>query len=232
MKHLAILLATVLTVTACQEAKTPVGLEDATNAENPTNTRASASGDERCVGTRSGTFENVYVPVGQTCTLQNSTVRGNVKALPSSRLFMTNNRVQGNIDGDEAVLVHVRGGTVGGSIQIKEANNSSVLGASISGGTVLTQGNIQIEKMNTGGILVADVVLRKGNIKVEENRTRSRFEVVRNRVAQNVQVFKNLGTNAKFVRNNTIGQIVQCKENQAPFTGGPNRAGDAQDQCF
>lgn len=86
--------------------------------------------------------------------------------------------------------------------------------------------------MNTGGILIADVVLRKGNIKVEENTTRSRFEIVRNRVAQNVQVFKNLGTNSKFVRNNTIGQIMQCKQNQSPFVGGPNKAGDAEDQCF
>lgn len=145
---------------------------------------------------------------------------------------MSNNRVKGNIDGDEAVLVHVRGGTVGGSIQIKEANNTSVVGASITGGTVLSKGNIQIEKMHTGGTVITDVVLTKGNIKVEENTTRSRFEIVRNRVGQNVQVFKNRGSNAKFVRNNRIGQIVQCRENQRPFTGGPNQAGDSQDQCF
>ena len=227
MKYPAILLAAAVTVIACQDANEPAGInEDAMNAQ------VGTTSDERCVGTLSGTFENVFVPVGKTCTLQNSTVQGNVKALPNSRLYMTNNRVKGNIDGDEAVLVHVRGGTVEGSIQIKEANSPSALGASITGGTVLTQGNIQIEKMNTGGILIADVVLTKGSIKVEENLTRTRFEIVRNRVAQNVQVFKNRGTNQKFVRNNRIGQIVQCKENQRPFTGGPNQAGDAQDQCF
>jgi hypothetical protein len=208
----------------------PVGIdEDVTDGVGA----LALSGDTPCVGTLSGrTFENVFVPVGKSCTLRNSTVKGNVKALPNSRLFMSNNKVEGNIDGDEALLVQVRGGTVGGSIQIKESYSPSLIGAEISNGTVLTQGNIQIEKMNTGGILIADVRLIKGNIKVEENVTRSRFEVIRNRVGQNVQVWKNRGTNRKFVRNNTIGQIVQCKENQSPFVGGPNAAGDAEGQCF
>jgi hypothetical protein len=227
MKYWAILLALVFA--ACQDTQ-PVGIdEEVTNGSGA----LGLSGDTRCVGTLSGrTFDNVYVPVGKSCTLQNSTVKGSVKALPNSRLYMSNNKVDGNIDGDEALLVRVRGGTVGGSIQIKDSYSPSLLGAEVSSGVVLTQGNIQIQEMNTGGILIADVRLLKGNIKVEDNLTRSRFEVIRNRVGQNVQVFKNRGTNRKFVRNNIIGQIVQCKENQSPFVGGPNTAGDAEDQCF
>lgn len=234
MKRVTLIAAAVFAA-ACQGTTDPIPVSSSSADGRSGNGGGSGGGgsssDERCVGTVTGTFENLYVPVGETCTLQNSTVNGNIKALPESRLYMTNNRVEGNIDGDEAVLVHVSGGTVGGSIQIKEANNSSEVGASVSGGTVLTQGNIQVEKMNTGGIRIADVVLTKGSIKVEENITQSSFEVVGNRVAQNVQVFKNRGPNQKFVRNNVIGQIVQCKENEN-FTGGPNQAGDAQDQCF
>jgi len=229
MKHLAGFLLTALAVIACQDGTEPIGIdEEIVNGPNS----VELSGDTRCVGTLTGTFDNVFVPVGKSCTLKNSTVKGNVKALPNSKLFMRNNRVDGNIDGDEAILVQVRGGTVGGSIQIKEAFSPNVLGAAVYDGTVLTQGNIQIEKNETGGILIRDVHLRKGNIKVEENITRSSFNVVRNRVAQNVQVFKNRGTNQKYVRNNTIGQIVQCKENRSPFVGGPNSAGDAEGQCF
>lgn len=229
MKHPAILAATALAVFACQDARQPVAIDDEiTNGPGT----LQLSGDTPCVGTLTGTFDNVFVPVGKTCTLVNSTVKGNVKALPDSRLFMRNDRVAGNIDGDEAILVQVRGGTVGGSIQIKEANSPNALGAAVYDGTVLTQGNIQIEKMNTGRIRIADVVLRKGNIKVEENVTHTRLDVIRNRVAQNVQVFKNRGDGPKFVRNNVIGQIVQCKENEEPFVGGPNQAGDAEDQCF
>jgi hypothetical protein len=228
MKHLAILLAATLAVVTCQVTQ-PAGIDgDTTNGPDG----VELAGDTRCVGTLTGTFDNVFVPVGKTCTLANSTVHGNVKALPNSRLFMRNNRVGGNIDGDEAILVQVRGGTVEGSIQIKDSNSPTALGAEVSSGTVLTQGNIQIQEMNTGGILIADVRLSKGNIKVEENVTGSSFKIVRNRVAQNVQVFKNRGTNEKFVRNNTIGQIIQCKENQKPFVGGPNTAGDAEGQCF
>jgi hypothetical protein len=233
MKHRAMLLALAflggIAFFACEDMQ-PVGIdEDVTDGAGA----LALSGDTPCVGTLSGrTFDNVFVPVGKTCTLRNSTVKGNVKALQNSRLFMSNNRVGGNIDGVAALIVQVRGGTIEGSIQIKDSNSPSLIGAEVSGGTVLTQGNIQIQEMDTGGIVIADVRLLKGSIKVEDNRTRSRFEVIRNRVAQNVQVFKNLGPNRKFVRNNTIGQIVQCKENQAPFVGGPNTAGDAQDQCF
>src|SRR5687767_29653 len=59
---------------------------------------AGVSGEVRCVGTLSGTFDNnVIVRVGETCTLQNSTVKGNVKALENARLFMSNNHVRGNV---------------------------------------------------------------------------------------------------------------------------------------
>jgi hypothetical protein len=97
---------------------------------------------------------------------------------------------------------------------------------------VLTQGNIQIIKMNTGGIRIADVRLEKGNIKVEENSIGSGLEVVRNSVAQNIQVNKNRGGGGTAVRGNRVFQIVQCKENTSPFVGGPNTAAEAEGQCF
>jgi hypothetical protein len=31
---------------------------------------------------------------------------------------------------------------------------------------------------------------------------------------------------------NRVFQIVQCRENTSPFTGGPNTAGEAEAQCF
>ena len=44
--------------------------------------------------------------------------------------------------------------------------------------------------------------------------------------------FVNRGAGAKLVRGNTVGQTLECKENTRPFTGGPNRAGEAKEQCF
>ena len=189
-------------------------------------------GDARCVGTLTGTFDNVTVPSGETCTLQNSTVNGNVKALENARLFMSNNHVRGNVEGDKARIVQVSGGTVDGNIQIKDGSSPSELGASVTGGTVVTGGNIQIEKMNTGRVLVADARVHKGNIQITENNTSTSLEILRNDVAQDLQVFKNRGAGSKAVSGNTVGQDLQCKENSSPFTGGPNSAGETEEQCF
>jgi hypothetical protein len=224
----------------CGDSQTP--MDPATSSETAvagsTDTSGSTGGqtgsDENfdCVGTASGTFANVFVPPGRTCYLQRSTVNGNVLAREGARLFVSDTRVQGNIDGVEARVVQVRGGSLGGSIQIQEGSSPGELGAAVSGGTVLTQGNITIQKMNTGTIRIADVVLQKGNIQVQENAVGSGLEIVRNRVAQNLQVFVNRGSGAKTVRGNTVGQTLECKENTSPFTGGPNRAGEAKEQCF
>jgi hypothetical protein len=184
-----------------------------------------------CRGTVRGTFANVFVPAGATCRLQRSTVNGNVLAREGSRLYVSDTRVAGNIDGVEARVVQVKGGSLGGSIQIADGSSAGELGAAVDG-TVLTQGNIQIIKMNTGSIRISGVQLKKGNIKVEENSTGSSLEVVRNQVAQNIQVNKNSGSGSKAVRGNRVFQIVQCKENTSPFTGGPNTAAEAEGQCF
>jgi len=233
MKRLFMVLGLALT-TACDSAQEP---------NRTTGDPAAAPGDAgatpintdenfNCRGTVSGTFANVFVPAGATCRLQRSTVNGNVLARERSRLYVSDTRVAGNIDGVEARVVQVKGGSLGGSIQIADGSSAGELGAAVYGGTVLRQGNIQIVKMNTGSIRIADVRLEKGNIKVEENSTGSGLEVIRNSVAQNIQVNKNRGGGRKAVRGNRVFQIVQCKENTSPFVGGPNTAAEAEGQCF
>jgi hypothetical protein len=222
--------------TACGTAQLPTG-DSGSPSDAPGGTGEGPTGidtDENfdCTGTVSGTFANVFVPAGATCTLQNSTVNGNVLAREDARLYVSDTRVAGNIDGVEARVVQVQGGSLGGSIQIADGSSPDELGAAVYGGTVLTQGNIQIIKMNTGSIRIEDVRLEKGNIKVEDNATGSSLEIVRNYVAQNIQVFKNRGSGPKAVRDNRVLQIVQCKENTPPFAGGPNDAAEAEGQCF
>jgi hypothetical protein len=231
MKRLFLTLG-VLVAGCSDDTRTPT--DPSTSDPTTTATGGPANADENfdCVGTAAGAFANVFVPAGRTCYLQRSTVSGSVLAREGSRLFVSDTRVQGNIDGVEARVVQVRGGSLGGSIQIQEGSSAGELGAAVYGGTVLSQGNITIQKLNTGTIRIADVVLRKGNIQVQENAVGSRLEIVRNRVAQNLQVFVNRGRGAKVVRGNTVGQTLECKENTPPFTGGPNRAGEAKEQCF
>lgn len=238
MKRLFMALGLAL-ATACDSTQEPSATGDSSLNPGdvpgaPTDQVTPISTDENfdCRGTVSGTFANVFVPTGATCRLQGSTVNGNVLARERSRLYVSNTRVAGNIDGVEAKVVQVKGGSLEGSIQIADGSSPGEVGAAVYGGTVLSQGNIQVIKMNTGTIRIADVRLVKGNIKVEENAIGSGLEVVRNRVAQNIQVNKNRGGGAKAVRGNRVFQIVQCKENTSPFVGGPNAAGEAEGQCF
>jgi hypothetical protein len=125
----------------------------------------------------------------------------------------------------------VRAGRVDGSIQVQDGNSPWVVGVRIYGGTILTQGNITVKKMTTGTISITDAVLQKGNIQVQENTTGTMLEILRNRVAQNLQVFVNAGGASKTVRGNTVGSTLSCKDNQLPFVGRPNVAGDVEGQC-
>lgn len=230
MNHPLIILCLAI-VTACSSAQGPLDQSAGGPAADPPTTGTETDENFECSGTVRGTFANVFVPAGASCTLQGSTVNGNVLAREGSRLYVSDTRVAGNIDGVEAAVVQVRGGSLGGSIQIADGSSPGDLGAAVSGGTVLSQGNIQIIKMRTGHIRIADVSLEKGNIKVEENSTGSGLEVEGNSVAQNIQVFKNRGEGGKTVRHNRVGQVLQCKENAAPFVGGPNAAAEAEGQC-
>lgn len=232
MKRIFITLGVVL-LAACDMASDATGANTQRGAGTAADPRI-VSTDENfdCVETVTGTFANVFVPAGATCYLQNATVNGNVLAREQARLYVSNTYVQGNVDGVEARLVHVEGGSLGGSIQIADGSSPGELGAAVFGGTVLTQGNIQIIKMNTGSIRIADVRLEKGNIKVEDNVTGTGLEVLRSYVAQNIQVNKNRGDGSQAVRDNRVLQIVQCKENTPAFQGGPNNAAEAEGQCF
>ena len=227
---IARVLSLCLALAAC-DSGTGIDAPNALSAGDESATTVNADGDYNCTGTVTGTFENVIVPPGATCRLQRADVKGNVLAKERATLYVSGTDVEGNVDGVEARLVQVNGGTIGGSIQIADGSSEGELGAAVYGGTVLTQGNIQIIKMRTGSIRIEDVRLEKGNIKVEDNSTSRSMVVENNVVAQNVQVLKNRGSGSKSVRHNTIGQAVQCKENSAPFTGTPNRAGDAEDKC-
>jgi hypothetical protein len=227
-KHLAGLpVLAGLLVVACGETPTPT--EPTGNAPSLAVTGSTTS----CVfSLPPGTYDNVEVPPGATCSLNNVIILGSVKALENARLYMFNDQVRGNVDGDKAASVFVASSRVGGSIQIKEGTSPNEYGAAVYAGTVLEQGNIQVEKMRTGAVYIVGVRLEKGNIKVEENTTTFDFRVESNLVPRNIQVFKNTGPNAKFVWLNIAGEAVQCFDNQLPFTGGPNTAPVRQGQCF
>lgn len=224
----------IAALTACaSDSAGGLGPSDPRNLEGidvDTLTRVNAEGDYYCRSGVTGTFENIIVPEGATCTVASATMKGNFLAKDGARLYVLEVAIKGNIEGAEAAVVHVRGGRIEGNIQAQEGSSEGE-GIRVSGGTVLTQGNITIKKMRTGTITITDTYLVKGNIQVQENTVGDAIQITGNRVAQNLEVFVNDGNGAKVVTGNRVSQKLSCKDNQGPFTGTPNQAGDVEGQC-
>jgi hypothetical protein len=190
--------------------------------------------DTLCVGTLTGPHDNVVVPPGATCTLLNAQVQGSVKALEDSELRGGVNTVQGNVIGDKAEVVIFNASTVRGNIEIKEGEDDNPGRDVDIFNTTVQEGNIKVEKM-TGDITVEESHVLKGNIQIFENLisgTIFGLDIIRSDTAQDLQVFKNKGPEPKTVTGNTVGQNLQCFENDPPFEGGPNTAQKAEGQCF
>jgi cytoskeletal protein CcmA (bactofilin family) len=193
----------------------------------------AAAGDTMCTGTLTGTFDNVVVPVGHTCFLENARVRGNVKVLEDAQFFGVNNIISGNVEGDKASSVIVDRSTVRGNISIIEAHDVEFFSAAVLD-SYLPNGNIEIKQGRRfhGDWNVLGNTLKKGNIQVEENDAIFSSWIRENTVGGNVQVVKNTGPAEKVVTDNVIHKNLQCKENEEPFVGQPNAVGGkAEEQC-
>lgn len=205
---------------------------------------AASANDFQCVGAvPTGTFDNVVVPAGATCTLSNATVRGNIAVQPQGALYATNNDVHGNIESTKPRFVWLDDNEVGGRVWAKEA---------AVGADPLTiwfcnnriGGNVQIEKIVASfGIIVGpgsgcpgvgggNTV--GGNLILLENvigPSIGGINVTANTVRGNLQFFKNTGPGPKHVHANTIHEDLQCFENSPGMSGTGNVARKAEGQC-
>jgi hypothetical protein len=209
---------------------------------------SAAANDFTCVGlVIGGTYDNVVVPQGASCTIFSATITGSIKALPDSALDVRTSEIAGNVHGDKAEDFFVVTNTIGGNVEVKEGEASSAsLDVLVRGNTFrkgplvtlnpgpFTWGNIKVEKMR--GDIFVDQNMGVQNIQLQENlvvlAANEELRLQGNSVAGNAQVFKNKGTGDKFVTGNTVGGNLQCTENDPPFVGGPNTASQAQGQCF
>jgi hypothetical protein len=206
----------------------------------------AAADDFQCVGVVTlGSFDNVIVPEGASCDITNSQIRGNIKALRDSTLFVAGgNTIGGNVEGDKARDVEIFNRVALGLLPNIIHGNGVIVEDSVETficGAVLPKGDIIVVK-NRGGLLGiggpfcaffgGGNTVERGNIKVEDSFNTFSFEVSDNRVGQNVQVYKNMGGATKRVANNIAGESVQCFGNAPPFIGGPNMAPKREGDCF
>jgi hypothetical protein len=124
--------------------------------------------------------EEVEVPDGASCTLNGTTVEGNVTVGRESTLEARSVAVDGDLQGRGALAVNVVDSTVDGNIQVDDGGSSTVAGTTIDGdlqwddqegaleatGNTI-DGNLQAEG-NRGGLTVEDNTIN-GNLECEDN---------------------------------------------------------------
>ncbi|ADB33460.1 hypothetical protein Kfla_4429 [Kribbella flavida DSM 17836] len=94
-----------------------------------------AHAEERvCRGTLGAvTVDNVRVPVGASCTLNRTTVKGTVKVESNARLSTSSARVNGNVQAEGHAHVYLYASTVGGSVQLKQGRTASLRSNQVKG---------------------------------------------------------------------------------------------------
>lgn len=160
--------------------------------------------ETRCIGALTGSHDNVVVPQGAVCSLQDARLNGSVTVSRGGALTISGRtHINGNViseDGGAYVRIIGPSVTVDGNVQIKYNFGAST----IQRGTVI-HGSFQY--VENSGPLFANGAF----------------------IGSDFQLFSNTG-GATLTRN-VIRQNMQCKENTPAPTGSGNRAGDKEDQC-
>jgi hypothetical protein len=89
---------------------------------------SGAGNDATCSGTLPpGTYDNVTVPAGSSCTLNSShVIQGNLKMEPGAlTVDVRNTSVGGNVEGDSYDRLDLHSVTVGGSVKAKKAASNN-----------------------------------------------------------------------------------------------------------
>lgn len=160
--------------------------------------------DTTCTGKLRGSHDNVIVPQGANCELDDARLNGSVYVQRNGALVISGRTfVNGNViseDGGRFVRIVGQSVRVGGNVQIKYNYETSAIqpGATI-------RGSLQYVE-NPGSLFVTGVF-----------------------IGSDLQLFKNTG--GATLTDNTIRQNMQCKENIPAPVGGGNRAGNKEDQC-
>jgi hypothetical protein len=181
-----------------------------------------------------GSFDDVKVPSGATCTLDGSKVKGNVQVESGGALVTTGTRVESDIQADEARYIQILAGTqVGGNVQIKKTTGVPPLAAAnqvcdtkIGGDLQLDESEAPFEIGCSGGNRV------NGNLQIDDSDVQSGTIVVANNgVRGDLQYKDNRTRSSADISDNTIGQNLQCSDNNPIPMGSGNVAGDPDDQC-
>ena len=200
-----------------------------------------------------GTFDDVTVPRGGSCTLNDSTVAGNVKVKRDAFFQATRTDIARGVHADDALTVFIdTGSSVGRSVEVDDTAQVFIFNATIGRdievddaaevvqicGTTVTKGDVEVTDSGID-ILIGDPQAVEcagntvnGDIEVKHNRVEIEFVVRGNTISDDLEVIRNRGTIEKFVQDNTGGDELECFGNEAPFTASGNTGwAEKEGQC-
>lgn len=178
-----------------------------------------------------GTYDNVIVPYGRSCSLNQTTVTGNLKVEENCYFFGWYITVDGNVQADGAERVQLLWSTVHGDVQAKNIwDYFELLGTDVGK-------NAQVQDSRSRVFFAFSEV--GGNLQVEGNY--GSIRLVQNDVGGAIQANKNTGpiittgriiTTGPIIIDNDIGENLQCFDNAPPPAGfGNNAGGNIDGQC-
>jgi uncharacterized membrane protein YgcG len=141
------------------------------------------------------------VLIAAACTMEGTTVTGNILLYAGGSLVARGLNVEGNIQADDADYVDIMESEIDGSIQLD--------------GLVGDASNITSNRIN-------------GNIQLDDNR--SRLEVLDNTVGADLQAFANSG-GVVIADNTVDGNLQCKENDPAPVGSNNRVSGNTEDQC-
>jgi hypothetical protein len=184
-----------------------------------------------CNGTENGqTFDNVDVPAGAVCNLNNDTILGDITV--EGQLYGSVLDVGGSVTSFEGEVVQIDSSTIANNLKLRWLD-----GAPVSEDPVAIFDNdiggsfwVKNSRGGTGEFQAAsntvsqDVVINKNMM--DGNSTFADLSVT-----GDMTVYKNKGSGLKEVDANDVGGTLSCKQNKEPFESSGNTAGSIEGQC-
>jgi hypothetical protein len=184
----------------------------------------AAASDLTCNGTYTRmTLGNVTVPADAVCRLDSDALNGNITV--SGQLYASSLDVSGNLSSQGGKVVQIDSSTIGGNVNVANLHDGPASQDSLSveindiGGNLVAQSNTS----PTGDMLVSTNTVHGNEVEVF-NTVSGDLAIVAETVSGNMAVFRNAGVGAKEVDANSVGNILLCLGNQAPFEAHGNAA--------
>jgi hypothetical protein len=160
-----------------------------------------------CSGSLTGSFENIRVPAGATCTLDGATVSGSIRVGDGATLITDDSTVAMNVFARDAASVQLIDTVALGEINLQRTSGGITIGSEGCAVDPVADGNIVLLD-NDGPIAVCFMTLR--NLIVQRNS--DRIGLFHNDVSNNLIVTQNSGRVIR-VRDNVVGGNTLITQN-------------------